>query len=125
MRGSSKSVIILLVALAAACGGKSGAAGPTGPGAIPVDDSAPREEQLVILVEGLATNVTTAGSDCDRLATAIASWVDTYSSRVAQLTQQVESQNTGTSAVRIDELEGRLGHAFDTVFASAKPCDDR
>lgn len=116
---------LALAAILAACGGKSDATGPTGPGAIQVDDSLPDEEKLVILVEGLASNVSAAGTDCDRLAMAITSWVDTYSSRVAQLTQRVETENTGTSTVRVGELEGRLGQAFDAVFASAKSCNDK
>ena len=115
----------LALVLAGACGGKDKDVTTGGNGAIQVDESLPDEEKLVILVEGLASNVTAAGTDCDRLAMAITGWVDTYSTRVAQLTQRVETENTGTSGVRVDELEGRLGTAFDSVFSNAKPCDDK
>jgi hypothetical protein len=117
--------LALAIALAAAaCGGSNRDNTTTGGrGTIAVDQTAPDEEKVVVLVEGLASNVTAAGGECGEVAAAIVGWVDKYSGPVADLTQRVEAGNRGVANPKIDELGARLDRAWDTVFAAAKPCE--
>lgn len=119
-----KRTAIAFALLLTACGGAQddGNTTPTRPGQIVVDESAPDEEKLVTLVEGLADHVSVAGGDCSAVSSAMSSWIDNHSARVADLSKNVEASNSGVPNAKIDELDARLDRAWDAVFASAKTC---
>jgi hypothetical protein len=121
-------IVVLAVAFAlgaAACGGASDSPGttPSGRRTLEVDESAPDEEKVVAMIEGLAADVTASSGDCGKVAGAIVGWVDKHSARIAELTQRVEAGDSGISGAKVDELDARMDRAWDAVFASAKPCE--
>lgn len=114
------------VAVAMGCGGSTKAKTtppppPTGGEvAQPNQPPPPDDEQLVRLFEQLAAQVTAAGTDCNKYAQHLSSFVLDHGKRYKELNAQVRA--TPTAADRLSGLKTRLENSLATVVQGYARC---
>lgn len=109
----ARTAIALLALFLLACGGSR-------PEAARPDPNAPPAERIVASLESLSSQLQAAGADCDRVASALATWTETHragysaASRDAAGGQLADDQRAG--------YESRLEVAFVAILDASNRC---
>jgi hypothetical protein len=120
---------LFLATLAIACGGgnKAGSTTPAGNGAQPggpppsVDQPPPpADARLQNLFEQLATDLATAGTDCDKYAQSVATWTTANGQRYKQLHADAKALDLGRPELKA--FNKRLAQNLATVVKGFARC---